>query len=76
MKDIYSDTIAESIENRTGVYLELIINADKKAKKLKKAFVSDYYDKESLMKTFIKYEKIISYLFERWHRENQTPGNA
>jgi len=76
MMDIYSDTIAEKIENHTGVYLKWIINGDKKAKKLKKAFVSDYYDKESLMRDFIKYERIISYLFERWHRENRTPGNA
>jgi len=76
MKDIYSDTQAEKINMRTVVYLDLINKADKKTKELKKAFVNDYYNKESLMNAFIKYERIISYLFKRWDREYKKPGNA
>ena len=76
MKDIYSDTQAEKINMRTVVYLDLINKADKKTKELKKSFVNDYYNKELLMNAFIKYERIISYLFERWDREYKKPGNA
>jgi len=76
MKDIYSDTQAKKINMRTGVYLDLINKADKKTKELKKAFVNDYYNKESLMNSFIKYERIISCLFKRWDRGYKKPGNA
>ena len=76
MKDIYSDTQAEKINMRTGVYLDLINKADKKTKELKKAFVNDYYNKEWLMNAFIKYERIISCLFKRWDRGYKKPGNA
>lgn len=76
LKDIYTETIEELERPRTRMYLELLSKAMAKRQEVEKKFVTDYKNKETVIKIYSKYERLVYYLFERWFRESKKYGTA
>lgn len=76
VQNVYSETIEELERPRTLMYLDLLSKAMAKRQDAEKKFVTDFKNKEFVIKEYSKYERLVYYIFERWCRESKNYGSA
>jgi hypothetical protein len=76
IKSVYAQTIEELERPHVSLYLNLLCRAMEKRQLAEKKFVSDYKNKETVIKEYSKYECIVYYLFMRMSRECKKYGSA
>ena len=76
IKSVYADVIEELERPRVSIYLQLISKAMVKRQQAEKKFVTDYKDKELVIKEYSKFERIFNYLLQRMSRECKKYGSA
>jgi len=76
VKNVYSETIEELERPRTLMYLDLLSKAMAKRQEAEKKFVTEFKNKEVVIKEYSKYERLVYYIFERWFRESKKYGSA
>lgn len=76
IKSIYAKTIEELERPRVSMYLDLLCRAMEKRQQAEKRFVTEYKNKDSVIKEYSKYERIVYYLFMRMSRECKKYGSA
>lgn len=76
IKSVYAQTIDELERPRVSMYLNLLCKAMEKRQIAERRFVADYKIKESVIKEYCKYERIVYYLFMRMSRECKKYGSA
>ena len=76
IKSVYADVIEELERPRVSIYLQLISKAMVKRQQAEKKFVTDYKDKEFVIKEYSKFERIFNYLLQRMSRECKKYGSA
>ena len=76
IKSTYAEIIEELERPRVSMYLDLLCKAMGKRQQAEKRFVTDYKNKESVIKEYSKYERIVYYLFMRMSRECKKYGSA
>jgi hypothetical protein len=76
IKSIYAETVDALERPRVSMYLHLLCRAMEKRQLAERRFVADYKIKDSVIKEYCKYERIVYYLFMRMSRECKKYGSA
>lgn len=76
IKSIYAEKIEELERPRVSMYLNLLSKAMAKRQEAEKKFVIDYKNKDSVIKEYSRFERIVYYLFMRMSRECKKYGSA
>lgn len=76
IKSVYADAIEELEQPRVSMYLNFLCRAMEKRQLAERRFAADYKIKDSVIKEYCKYERIVYYLFMRMSRERKKYGSA
>lgn len=76
IKSIYAEKIEALERPRISMYFNLLCRAMEKRQQAEKRFVTDYKNKDSVIKEYSRFECIVYYLFMRMSRECKKYGSA